>query len=247
MSEPAPSLAVDFPPLPTDAERRALPCQPAAPRASFRVLGSDVAGRAELRNLSALGAGLLLPRPVGLGALLQLEFDGLRRPLLARVIHTTDEPGLVGCAFVRELDDATMRLFHAHRLSSAVGDDRRWVRFPCNVETVCRAGDAAPGERVPARIVSISAGGMALLLPCEFRTGTLLKLDLERTAARSAGPLLLRAVRAAARAAGNWLLGCEFADPLHDEELKALAEPTSSRPDAVLAHHPRPQRLRHNH
>jgi len=222
MSKPAASPALDLEPWLPGTERRASARQPAALRASYRLLGSDVAGRAGARDLSALGAGLLLPNPVAVSALLQLEFEGLGRLILARVVHVAEEGGFIGCAFVRELDDATLGLFHAQRLGSAVGDDRRWVRFPCNVETACYAADAAPGERSPARVVNISAGGMGLLLPCEFREGTLLKLDLEATAARAAGVLLLRVVRAIARPAGDWLLGCEFADPLRDEELDAL-------------------------
>lgn len=221
MSEPAVSLAAGSLPWP-GAERRASERRPSGLTAVYRLLGSDVAGRAGVRDLSALGVGLLLPRPVAVSALLQLEFERLGRLVLARVVHAAEEAGFAGCAFVRELDDAALRLFHAQRLGSAVGDDRRWVRFPCNVETACYAADAAPGEQSPARIVNISAGGMGLLLPCEFGAGTLLRLDLERTAAREAGPLLLRVVRATARPAGDWLLGCEFADPLRDDELYAL-------------------------
>lgn len=222
MSEQAASPALDLAPWVPGTERRALVRLAAALRATYRLLGSDVAGRAEVRNLSALGAGLLLPSAVGASALLQLDVERLKRLLFARVVHVEEPDGLVGCAFVRELDDAVLRLFHAHRLGSAVGDDRRWVRFPCNVETACYAADAAPGEHSPARVVNISAGGMGLLLPCEFGAGTLLKLDLQGTAAHAAGPLLLRVVRATARTAGDWLLGCEFADPLRDEELNVL-------------------------
>ena len=226
MTEQRPFLAVDLASWFPGTERRASARQPAQLHARYRLLGGDLAGSAEVRNLSAFGAGLVIRGGVGVCALLHLDFDGLNRPVLARVVHVTAESGgVVGCTFVRELDDATLRLFHAERLGTAAGDSRRWVRFPCNVETACFAVDAAPGEQSPARVVNISAGGMGLLLPCEFRVGTLLKLDLGGTAARAAGPLLLRVVRAGRRPAGDWFLGCEFADPLRDDEVTALMGP----------------------
>src|SRR5262249_17851571 len=95
----------------------------------------------------------------------------------------------------------------------------RWVRFPCNVETVCYACDTAPGERRPARIVNVSAGGVGLLPPCDFSPGPLLHLELPSEAARLA---LIRVVRVMQHDAGHWFLGCEFADQLAAEEVKDL-------------------------
>ena len=230
MSEKTALGALHFAPWFPGVDRRASLRLPAALRACYRVLGVDgAAARVRVRNLSALGVGLAITHPIGPGTLLHIAFE---RPAgetvccaMGRVVHVTMEAGgLVGCAFVRELGDAVLRLFDAQRLPATAGDCRRWVRFSCNVETAYYVADAAPGERSPARIVNISAGGMGLMLPCEFSTGTLLKLDLEGTLARAAGPVLLRVVRASARRDRDWLLGCEFAHQLSDEELQALLE-----------------------
>ena len=157
---------------------------------------------------------------------MRLELKGATggvRSALARVVHAAaDAGGVVGCSFVRELDEAMLRLFRASRVGAAPGDGRRWVRFPCNVETACYTLDAVPGEQSPARIVNISAGGMGLLLPCEFPAGTLLRLDLDGIAARAAGEIMLRVIRSAERDDGDWTLGCEFVDQMGQQELEAL-------------------------
>jgi hypothetical protein len=88
------------------------------------------------------------------------------------------------------------------------------------VEAVCWSLDTTPGERSPARVLDVSAGGVGLLLPCEFGPGTLLLLSLGGPE-EAGGRVLLRVARSTPTSAG-WLLGCEFADRLSAEELAAL-------------------------
>jgi hypothetical protein len=228
MSERLGSVEDDAARVCLGAERRASARLPSTALASYHALG-DVDGVrqiARIRDVSTFGVGLLLPSPVIPEDLLRLAFKGAmggERTALARVVHAASAAGrLVGCSFVRELDEAILRLFHAARVGSSAGDGRRWVRFPCNVNTAYKMLDAAPGEQSPARIVNISAGGMGLLLPCEFPTGTLLRLDLDGTPAHAAGEVLLRVLRSADRGDGDWLLGCEFADQFKREELAIL-------------------------
>jgi len=138
------------------------------------------------------------------------------------VIHIEDEGEerwLVGCAFVAELSAAELREFQAEKTRPAEGDNRRWTRFPCNVETVCYTRETTPGERRPVRILNISAGGVGLLCTCDFCVGTLLHLELPVEAARLA---LIRVVRVVEHTAGGWFLGCEFVDVLPADELREL-------------------------
>ncbi len=184
--------------------------------------------RAQLLDISRLGAGLVLPRPFPPGALLQVELLNrewdLSRQVLARVVHVQEAVGrgwVVGCAFVAELDDLSLRLLHAERVRPGVADARRWIRFPCNVETVCYTAETVPGERRPARILNVSPGGVGLLLPCEFAPGTLLYFELPSPDSPRRR-ILVRVVRALEHGAAGWFLGCEFADRLTDDELNRL-------------------------
>jgi hypothetical protein len=212
-------------------ERRAWARRLARLRVTCRALtGGDGPWEARLRDASPLGVGLLLPGPVTPGVILQLDFAaatrGALRDVLGWVVHVTarSDDWAVGCAFVRDLDPATLRPFRAERARSPAGDARRWRRFPCNVEAACAALDATPGEQSPAHVLDASAGGLRLLLPCEFGPGTLLRLALPGVAG-PAWPLLLRVVRTVGHANGDWTVGCEFADWLGTRELQVLLGP----------------------
>jgi hypothetical protein len=100
-------------------------------------------------------------------------------------------------------------------------DCRRWARFPCNVETACYSCDTAPGERRSGRILNISAGGIGLILRCQFSEGTLLYFELPPEMNLADPRILVRVVRVMEQG-GGWFLGCEFADQLSDDELRGL-------------------------
>jgi hypothetical protein len=182
-----------------------------------------------IRDVSALGIGLVFPTPVEPGTLLEVDLSGATgggvRGVLARVVHLLAEAPdtwVVGCAFVRELDADALRAFRAGRVRPRGADGRRWVRFPCDVETVCYALETAPGERVPARVLNISAGGVGLLLPCDFARGSLLRLQLPAPAGGEPRGVLLRVLRAVPHTDACWFLGCEFSDHLRPDEVEAL-------------------------
>jgi hypothetical protein len=184
---------------------------------------------ARVRDISAHGIGLVLPHPVEPGALLTGDVESpsgnLTRTILARVVHVTARARgewVVGCALVSELSDADLGAFRAERVRPAAPDCRAWVRFPCNVETICYSVDTVPGEQLPARILNISAGGLGLLLPCQFESRTLLNLLLPPQPGEPPRRVLVRVVTAKPYGQGDWFLGCEFADQLSDEELAAL-------------------------
>src|SRR5262245_1375262 len=212
---------------PPEDERRATLREGARGRALCRIAGTTAAAwAAPIRDVSPLGIGLVLPAPIPVGGVLDVILespDGAEvRSALARVIHIEengDESWLVGCAFVAELSAAELREFQAEKTRPTDTDNRRWVRFPCNVETVCYTRETTPGERRPVRILNISAGGVGLLCPCDFCVGTLLHLELPVEAARLA---LIRIVRVVEHTAGGWFLGCEFVDVLPADELREL-------------------------
>jgi hypothetical protein len=232
MTQPLDFLEQADAPWSKHEERRASPRLPAKLRAQCRLLTSDAAAPAfavQVRELSNYGIGLILPKPPGLGQLLDIELaraNGTRvRGILARVVHEARESSqaiFVGGAFVKELEDVHLRFFQAGAVHPSGPDCRRWTRFPCNVNTVCYSCDTAPGERRSGRILNISAGGIGLLLRCQFSEGTLLHFELPHDMNLADPNVLVRVVRVMQQGDRNWFLGCEFADQLSEEELRAL-------------------------
>lgn len=221
---------VDHLQLSSNEERRAAVRYRVTLTASYQPADNPSDSRqARIRDISVLGVGLLLSRQLEMGTLLEIELRRANgcpvRTVLARVVHVeAEEHGawLVGCAFTTELTDAELRLFQAERVRPATPDCRRWVRFPCNVETVCYTCQTAPGESRPARVVNVSAGGIGLLLPCDFAEGTLLHFQMPADMSQPGRAMLVRVVRTLPHAKGVWFLGCEFADRLGDEDLRRL-------------------------
>ena len=82
--------------------------------------------------------------------------------------------------------------------------------------------ETAPGERRSGRILNISAGGIGLVLRCQFSEGTLLHFELPQEMNLADPKVLVRVVRVTPEGDGNWSLGCEFADQLREEQLRAL-------------------------
>jgi hypothetical protein len=68
----------------------------------------------------------------------------------------------------------------------------------------------------------ISQSGISLVVNRRFEVGTVLELWLAGTTDGAPRHLFVRVMRQQARSSRRWLLGCKFASPLTEEELKAL-------------------------
>jgi hypothetical protein len=199
-----------------------LPCWPAD--------GGPV-WKAYIRDISTLGIAINLPQEVTMGTVLEIELQSVSaspiRRVMARVVHVEQEERgwwAAGCAFIEELTAHELNLVHAEAIRSKATDQRRWLRFPCNVETVCYTCETAPGERRPARVVNISAGGIGLLLACQFEQGTLLQFELPADLNQPARLSLVRVVRVLEQSPGTWFHGCEFAVQLAEDDLRRLLQ-----------------------
>ena len=232
---PRPGVDLEEPvPRSSNTERRASVRHRAADDLTCPVATYEAADAwsAVVRDVSTLGIGLTMDRRVTAGALLQV---GLRRAngvhvrdVLARVVHADEEAAgvwQVGCAFVVELARDELALFHADAVRSAGPDSRRWVRYPCDVETVCTTCEMLPGERHRARVLNVSAGGVGLLLACQFPTGTLLHFALPPVLNQPARSRYVRVARVQPHERGSWFLGCEFVDELAADDLHDLLRP----------------------
>jgi hypothetical protein len=209
-------------------ERRASARRSVALMSLCRAVGGAIGVRrpARVRDLSTLGVGLVVSQQLEPGTLLEIDLETpsgrqVRTPL-ARVVHVEEEGDgswAVGCAFTAELSSADLRIFRVQRLRALPWDGRRWVRFPCNVETVCATSLTTPGERSAARVLNVSSGGMGLLLPCEFEAGTLLHFQVPGSDEGPERKLLLRVIRTVEHSNGDWFHGCEFAEQLSEDVL----------------------------
>jgi hypothetical protein len=181
---------------------------------------------ARVVDISRGGIGLVLNRRFETGAMLSVRLDsrdGETRTLFLRVVHlahNVDGSWRLGCAFASELVEEELRVFKAERVRPTEPDCRAWVRFACNEETFCRA--VAPGRTGtwPARVIEISPGGLRLLGPCQVEEGTTLNVKLPDAANMLPRHVLVRVVRNQSLGADKWMLACEFADQLSDEDLQ---------------------------
>jgi hypothetical protein len=112
----------------------------------------------------------------------------------------------------------------AEQPRAAPVERRTWVRFSARLKAVC-APQGFPGGDTRwwrAIVTDVSAGGLAMLLDRPAPPRAVLAVRLRDACYGDVALPLARVVRAAARGDGHWVLACEFAYPLHDEELRAL-------------------------
>jgi len=205
-----------------DIDRRVYPRYPSSLETSCQPIGSGTCWKAQVRDVSLGGIGLVLSRHFKPGTLLQmvLESDDQSRSVLARVVHARqqeDGSWLIGCSFSSELDNEDLQAFSAARVAPSPSESRTWVRFSCDVESQCQA--VGSEEVWPVRIVNIAPGGVGLQAVQSFADGAF--IDLELPGRRSSRIVRVRIVYRE-RITGGWFFGCEFSKQLTDDELATM-------------------------
>lgn len=184
---------------------------------------------ARIQDLSLGGVVLALAQKFEPGTPLEVEVSSPSGEapirLLARVMvcsHPAENSFVVSCCFLHELTWDELQLFGADCAVPDRSDGRAWVRFPSKVEAFYHAVVAAEHAPGRARIVNISAGGVALQTQRDFERGTLLNLDLRSLDGQPLQPRLARVVHASRREEGDWVLGCTFVRELSDADVQSL-------------------------
>jgi hypothetical protein len=97
---------------------------------------------------------------------------------------------------------------------------RRAPRFQCLrvISCVLRQTD----QRLWGRVRDISTGGMGLVTGSKVEPGTHLVLELKSAAFLPTLALPARVAHATPRASGSWLIGCQFDQPLSQEQVQSL-------------------------
>jgi hypothetical protein len=112
------------------------------------------------------------------------------------------------------------------RLSPALpgAEQRAWVRYPDPTNSPYQLIEAETEYGWWASVRDVSLGGLAIVLSQRLSPGTALIIDKPLQSGKPWHALSVRVVHATACAEG-WLLGCEFAHPLSEEDLEALLQP----------------------
>ncbi len=200
-------------------------------RPSFQTL------TAVLQDVTPGGLGLILGSKLEPGTILALQIQGRRQGtssiVSARVMHATPRPDgnwHIGCKFSARLkDEDEQALLEMGSVSAAgatqahVGDRRAWVRYHCSPDAPCQAVDTRPDIGIYTAVVrDISNSGVSLILNRHVKVGAFLAVELVSANQTSLPPLLVRVVHATAQLDGDWLIGCEFATELTEDELDNL-------------------------
>jgi c-di-GMP-binding flagellar brake protein YcgR len=185
---------------------------------------------AQVLDISLGGLTLAASRSFDSGTLLRIEGQGGggERPvgLMARVIQVAPRSAgnhVLSCCFAKELSDEELQFFGAERRRpEGRSDVRAWVRYPCTTESIFHSVLSADQERCRAKVLNISAGGVALLSPRKLESGTLLNIDLIGSEGRPTRTLKARVVHEAVHADNQYVLGCTFVADLSDDDVMAL-------------------------
>jgi hypothetical protein len=144
--------------------------------------------------------------------------------VLACVVHVKELPEgeyALGCNFARELSEDDLRSFAVAKTQPALPDQRAWERVPGTVQARYTLVTDRFTPRQAARVVNLSARGVALLVDQEIPAGTLLSAELQADPHAQPLTILVCVVHVSARAQ-QWVLGCDFIHHLPETELKAL-------------------------
>jgi hypothetical protein len=108
---------------------------------------------------------------------------------------------------------------------AAVPERRAWVRYGTDLDVAFRAAGALKDFGWMGKVRNISGGGIGLVLRHRFRPGTWLFIELKTRAGDDCRTVTVRVMHATPVTDGGahaWLMGCAFAVPLSDKEVRAL-------------------------
>jgi hypothetical protein len=109
---------------------------------------------------------------------------------------------------------------------------RARVRFLQSQDVYCQPKPFSSADGQPTgwlgKLWNISAGGLALVVNQRFEPGTVLAIELGVN--RAVGSIVARVVHTTVSTGGRWIIGCQFLQPLSEEDLHTLLaeEPSQS-------------------
>jgi PilZ domain len=104
-------------------------------------------------------------------------------------------------------------------------DRRAFVRYATDADVTCRTPRPLDNAGWMAKLLNISCTGLGLLMQHRFQPGSPLDVELQSSSGVCRRGLRVRVIHASAvRSDGHasWLIGCAMAQPISEEELRAL-------------------------
>jgi hypothetical protein len=95
-------------------------------------------------------------------------------------------------------------------------------RYHCGPAMLGRLVARESGEIRRGWVLDLSTRGAGLLMPQPLPPGTLVVLHVKSTVGDRRYEVPGHVVHATTQVSGDWLVGCEFADPLSADDLDAL-------------------------
>lgn len=103
---------------------------------------------------------------------------------------------------------------------SGSSHQRTMQRFPCDLVLSCRLVRKRHAC-AQVSVVDLSTTGIRLILDRGLEPQTILAIDVQKGQIW-ARTLLARVAHSTERADGTWAIGCQFANPLSEEEVREL-------------------------
>jgi hypothetical protein len=83
---------------------------------------------------------------------------------------------------------------------------------------------SARDTKVPVLVRDVSTSGIGIVSSRRFERGTLLLIEIQGSTEEVPPLLVGKVAHVTARSSGDWLVGCELARALTEDEVRALAE-----------------------
>ena len=182
---------------------------------------------ATIHDISLGGARFEIAYPLAEGNMVTLDLpttQGVESVLACVVRSVPIVAGRweVGCVFSQELSHEELESMGAKNEQSDDSDQRKWVRFSCDIGAAFYRIDEDESDSRTANVLNVSANGVGLLVDEEIENGTLLNIELQNESGQAAQSILACVVHVLPKDDGRWALGCNFIRELSENDLLAL-------------------------
>jgi c-di-GMP-binding flagellar brake protein YcgR len=184
---------------------------------------------ARVLDISRGGAKIIAGQGHEPGSLISIELPGpdgkVMCAALACVVYARqgdEDKWVLGCSFSKELEEAHLHAFAAGPGEAVSNDKRSWPRFTGNLTATVQLTNSYDLTRWPAKVLNLSAGGVALVVDRDIRNGTLLTVDLCGANGQRLDTILICVVHITTGEDGTRRLGCNFIRELEESDLRRL-------------------------